>query len=868
MPFRLTIERLRTLVLVAAGLLLVALVASLAVSRWKSRLNLSEIPKKLGVDIQQEANGVTYTQARGGHTLFKIHASKVVQLKEGGKALLHDVRIELYGEDGSRVDKISGGEFEYDQKAGVGTAAGPVEITVMKPGTAPAVAPKATADAAGKGAGSVLGNAAQAAAAGQIEIKTSGLTFDQKTGTATTEQPVQFALAQGNGSAVGAVFNSDTGHVVLDHDVSMTVQRGKTGTAGDDVKIHAHHAEFERGSLIGTMTNAEATYRGGQAMAGDAKMLFRQDGSAVRLDAHNGFTMTSASGTHVAAPQGWLEFDEKNHPRRGHMEGGVTLDSVTGGRQSHGGAPVAELAFSELGDLRHVHMERGVTMHSEEDASGSHISRDWRSPVADMAFRAGDKGKTELESVFGQGGVTMTGQTRRGDGGMTPSKMSADQVTALFAPDQQLKHVTGIGHASVEQTTATGTAQTTTGDKLEAEMAQGAKSAEKTESKPAQTQSAGLASGQIESATLDGHVVLTQQAAAKPGEQQPPLLRATGAHAVFDGAWLHLTGNPRVVNGGMEMTADKIDVAQGAANPAGATNHESTGKTQQTGNAGSDAFAHGNVKATWLNDGRDASTAESAKNGAASGGTVGLGGQTPSHVIAAEAEFHQATGEATFKGQARLWQDANSVAAPVIVLDRTRRTLTAHGAGAADPVKLVLLSAGGTPGAKADSPKQAGDKNSDNKPKTPSVIQVWGNDLLYTDTTRKAVLHATPGGTVRAETGSAVSNSDVVELTLLPAGNHASKEAGGAQVDKMTARGNVVLTSQDRKGTGEQLVYTGQTEQYVLTGTPAKPPRLSDPAQGVVTGNALIFNSRDDSVSIEGAGNKTTTTTHAPAKAK
>jgi lipopolysaccharide export system protein LptA len=870
MPFRLTIERLRTLVLVAGVLLLVALIASLAVSRWKSKFIINEIPKKLGVDIQQEANGVTYTQAdHRGHTLFKIHADKVTQLKaeskEGGKALLHDAVIELYGEDGSRVDRISGGEFEYDQKAGVAMAAGPVEITVMKPGVAPAVAPRANADAAGKG--TALGNAAQTASSGQIEIKTSGLTFDQKSGTATTEKPVQFELAQGNGNAVGALFDSNSGHVVLDHDVVMTVLRGK-----EDVKIHARHAEFERGSLIGTMVNAQADYRGGHATAGDAKMLFRQDGSAVRLDAHNGFTMTSASGTHVAAPQGWLEFDEKNHPRHGHMEGGVTLDSVTGGRQSHGSAPVAELEFSDLGDLRHAHMERGVNMHSEEDAAGAHISRDWRSPVADMAFRAGAKGKTELASVFGRDGVVMTGQTRRGDGGMTPSKMSADQVTALFAPDQQLKHVTGIGHANVEQTTATGTEQATTGDRLEAEMAQGAKSTEK----PAQAQGTALSSGQIESATVDGHVVLTQQAAAKSGEQPPPLLRATGAHAVFDGGWLHLTGSPRVVNGGMEMTADKIDVAQGAGNAAGAS-----GKTQQPANAGSDAFAYGNVKATWLNDGRNTNASGNASNGAsggASGGTVGLGGQTPAHVIAAEAEFRQATGEATFRGQARLWQDANSVAAPVIVLDRNKRTLAAHGAGAADPVKLVLLSAGATPvagsGAAPGTKSDSGKQSSDGKQSAPSVIRVRGEDLLYSDTTRKAVLHAVPGGTVTAETGTATSNSDVVELTLLPAGTGAGKDASGtakgstSQVDKMTARGNVALTSLDRQGTGEQLVYTGQTGQYVLTGTRAKPPQMSDPAQGTVTGNALIFNSRDDSVSIEGAGNKTATTTHTPAKTK
>src|ERR1035437_3986437 len=134
---------MRTLVLVAGALLILALVGFLTVNHWKHRFNLREIPKRLGIDIEQESNGVTYSQARGGHTLFKIHASKVVQLKQGGRALLHDVQIELYGEDGSRVDRIMGDEFEYDQKHGTATAAGPVDITLMRPNVAPAVAPKA-----------------------------------------------------------------------------------------------------------------------------------------------------------------------------------------------------------------------------------------------------------------------------------------------------------------------------------------------------------------------------------------------------------------------------------------------------------------------------------------------------------------------------------------------------------------------------------------------------------------------------------------------------------------------------------------------------------------------------------------------------
>src|SRR6266702_4783354 len=134
---------MRALVLVGGGLLILALVAFLAVARWKARTFIKELQHRLGAKIQQEANGVTYTQAYGGHTLFKIHASKVVQLKQGGRAILHDVQIELYGEDGNRVDRIAGDEFEYDQKNGVAKAAGPVEITLMRPGEAPAVARKA-----------------------------------------------------------------------------------------------------------------------------------------------------------------------------------------------------------------------------------------------------------------------------------------------------------------------------------------------------------------------------------------------------------------------------------------------------------------------------------------------------------------------------------------------------------------------------------------------------------------------------------------------------------------------------------------------------------------------------------------------------
>jgi len=810
---RFTIERLRTLVLAAGVLLVVALAVFLAIGKWKRHFNINEVLKPLGSNLQKESNGWTYTHGARGHTLYKIHASKLEQLKLGNRVLLHDVKIELYGEDGSRVDRIEGSEFEWDPDAGAAKARGPVEITLMRPGVAPAIAPKATpAQVLADKPKSALTAAAKTAASGAIHVKTSGLSFDRDSGIATATGRVDFSMAQGAGSSMGASYDSGQGLLVLDHAVELETRRG-----GEPVQLHAQHAEFERDAQTCRLRTATADYRGGEATAAEAKVLFREDGSAVRLDATSGFTLVTANGGKLVAPAGQMDFTERNLPRHGRLQGGVTMESVRGGQHVRATAPVVELEFSAKGLLRYAHLETGVQMRTDEQTESQseplRVSRDWRSPLADVEFRENAKGQAEPASIHGTQGVVVTGESQRGKGAVQPSRLAADELTGQFGTGSALTAMTGIGHAAMEQTTATGTRELTSGDRLDAHFA----AAPAAGGKSALKAVPGAAS-QIQSATVEGHVVLLEVPAAKPGQQQTPM-RATAGKAVYEGAgeWLHLTLSPRVEDGGLQLTADKIDVSQ----------------------ASGDAFAHGNVKASWV------STGETAKGGQQ--GTVALGGQGPAHVVAAEAELRQPAGEATFKGQARLWQQANSVAAPLIILDRTRQTLTARSADPAEPVRAVLLSTGTAA-----------------KSTAPAVIRVRGGDLKYSDAERKAVMHGGALGTVVAETGAATSVSNEVDLQLLPAGNHAARDAGQAQVDRMTARGRVVITSEGRRGTGEQLVYSGETGEYVLTGTATTLPRMTDPARGSVTGEALIFHSRDDSVSIEGGGRKTTTETTAP----
>ena len=805
---RFTIERLRLLVLAAGVLLVVALAAFLAVGKWRNILSGRDLPKKLGKNIVQEASGVTYTEAHGGHVLFRIHASRAEQLQDQ-HALLHDVQIEFFSKDGRGIDKIAGSDFEYDQASGIGAARGPVQITLTR-------LPMKQSN-----------SAKPPAAAGTVHVETSGLTFDQNSGVLTTAEKVNFTMADGSGSAVGAKYDSQQGYLVLDRAVELTTVRARR-----KVVLHAAHAEFDRDAQLCLLTGAQTEFKGGQSEAGRAKILFRADGSAQKLDATDGFTLATAGGGNVTAPTGTLVFGAHNEPQSGDLQGGTTLKFMSASRQLQGSAPDAHLDFLPTGTLHLLTLNQGAEIHSETQSGAAehalNVSRTWASPMAQVIFRPAANGGIEPAELRGSGGVVVTSLARRGNTAPAPARLAADQVTGEFGPGAQLTAITGTGHAAMEQTLADGARQTASGDRIEAQFSPSSDTA----SKPAGAQGS---TAQIHSAVLKGHVALLQQPARKPGAQAQSPLRAAAGRATYEdlGQRLQLTENPSVDDDGLHLTASTIDVSQ------------------QTGQA----FARGGVKATWLGAGAPGSRGGPSAEPAG----LALGGQAPAHVIADEAQLSQAGGDAVFRGHARLWQDANSISAPTIVLNRDKQTMVARSRAPSEPVEAVLLGTGqaATQVASANAPDHGDERAGAG---APAVIRVRGGEFVFIDSTHQAVMKSGTMGQVVAQAGGATCSAREVILLLKPRDGRAQT----AEVERVTASGGVVVASEGRRGTGARLVYSSQTGEYALTGTAAAPPRLTDPTRGTVTGAALIFNSRNDSVSIEGRGRETRTETTAP----
>ena len=693
-----TIERLRTIVLAGGGLLVVAIAIFLGLGQWRVYRQLKDLPKRLGIDIQQQADGVNYTQSRKGKTLFKIHAARAMQMKISGKMLLHDVKIDLYGEDGSRTDTISGSEFEYDHTAGIAKAAGAVEITLTRPDVRPAIAPMKPGTAVAnphlvaRAAGQMVGEVDR-----EIHVKTSGLSFDQKSGLATTAQQVDFVLQQGSGSSIGATYDSAHGQLILNRNVALHVDHN-----GDPVAIHAGHAEFERTAQLCRMSDAIAEYSRGKVQTANALIHFRNDGSVMRMDGSGGVDLETTTGGRMTAPRGSLDFDEENHPQHGLLEGGATLEMTEPARHINGSAPTARLLFGGEGQLRHAHLERGVVFSSQQRSVGtsraagglrlvdgskpekqiSSISRTWKSQVADITFVDAPGGgaggaaardvparsssnPVEPRTIHGSGGVVVTSETNNAKG-KEFSTLTADDVVAELAAGGAINGLSGSGHARFDQHTPDGAHQTSSSDQLDVRFLpvsphaprSGQETHARRDGEAVTSAVSSVDTAEIAAIVQVGNVVITQDppskskkegGAAAPsqpaesGSAPQTSIRATGARADYDGASqiLHLTGSPRVRDGELDLTANQIDFAK----------------------ASGDAVALGSVKASWSGSASVAAgmggagrpglpTAPDLPLPGASllSGSSGPGASRgPVHAVAGSAELKQASQEVIFR---------------------------------------------------------------------------------------------------------------------------------------------------------------------------------------------------------------------------
>ena len=621
------------------AILMIAMVAGMYFyARLRVRKIVHDIPAKIGLDIQQTAEGFSISKSVEGRTLFTVSASKAVQFKGGGHAELHNVKIVIYGRDSGRFDQITGDDFEYDPASGNVSAKGTVMIDLEANPEgmrhSDQTPPEQTRD--------------------PIHLETNGLVFNKNTGNASASGKVVFQTPQASGSAVGIEYVAKTGMMNLQSAVALAVSRPQS------VRLDAERAVISKEPRQVVLTGVRLT-RSSQQLQSDRATFFLRDDNTVDHILAEGNVQSELRGrsdAHARSDRAELLLTgTRNQLTTAILSGNVLLATggaasrVSTGAQTQGGQPAEAAAgrvtlhFSghSAGQqrLETVHAEGGVRLSQKKSQSGSGAvvlsSALLSSKKADAQDQDIEMTAPVMDFIVKDGRLLERAETSgppqiviMQPGANQKTVVTAAKFTARFTEKNRLATLHGEPDAKIVSSRITITGQpdrVSTSQKLDVIF--------RPEGGVASiTQSGGLT-------YVDG----SEKAWAQRGE-----------YTVAD-QLLVLSGSPRVVDNGMTTTAQTIRM------------NRATG----------DAVAEGKVKSTY-----------SDLKAQPDGGM--LASSDPIHVTSRSMTAHRSPAVAVYTGDARLWQNANVVEAPSLQFDRDHRSLVAQGvAQGAQQVSTLLV---------------------------------------------------------------------------------------------------------------------------------------------------------------------------------
>jgi lipopolysaccharide export system protein LptA len=338
----LSVSRLRRW-FAAAAIVMIAIVAGMyGYARWRVRNAVHEIPKTLGLNIQQTAEGFSISKSYNDRTMCTISASKVVQFKQGGRAELHDVKITIFGKDSRRFDRVTGDDFEYDPSTGEVSAKGQVLIDLESNPEGPQHPDQA--------APSVEKN--------PIHLETNGLVFNANTGNASASGKVAFHTAQGSGSAMGVDY------IALTHTLTL-----KSNVQIDMLQPHNAQLRAVRGviskeprSII--LTDARLTSQKQSAQAETTTLFLRDDNTVERVVSEGNVesNLHGHSNVHARMNRAEMFLEGKQDLLRQAVLSGNVRFETTGDQPAESSAGKMTLNFGGKQILTTVHAEDGVRL--------------------------------------------------------------------------------------------------------------------------------------------------------------------------------------------------------------------------------------------------------------------------------------------------------------------------------------------------------------------------------------------------------------------------------------------------------------------------------------------------------------------------
>ena len=783
----------------AAGLIVLGVAGAYiyrAVLRAEAR---RELPAAVPSTVERQSAEFTYKSVDQGRTLFVLRASQATQYKDHDRAMLENVWITIYGRDGQPNDNIHTRECSFDPQSGGARCEGAVQIDIGEANAAAHSSSQQSPD--NRGGPSDAGASAQAAHP-SLQLVTSDLTFNRDTGDASTAAPVHFTFPGGSGSGVGVDYST--------HDATVRVRQA--------IQFQLAASDKTGGFPV--------------SASGSSLDIHRLDRTVV-LD---GPVNVQQGRRDLTAEKISVQFDEANRVQQVLVQGNPQIHAIANGSAVSVAASQFEGELNPAGWIESVTADGNVRATRQTEAGTGNFA-------AGHVVLGMIPGRNLVQQMTATGGITATSQQN----GESDTLRTAALQVAFAIPEANSQNAAKAMPSDVARELIAG-AKT-----LAPAIIEMAKGQETTTVTAKQFVAQAGKTGQIERLYGRSGVTIRKMA---PGVT-PQTISAAELAATLgaNGGWetVEATGGVDMQQGERRARAEaaRIDRHTDEINLDGSpvvsdgpsrTEAQRMAFNQQTGTL----RATGAVISTYVPRGEQ--------------DAVNLGAGA-AHISADALTGSEDSGHVTYTGHVRLWQGESVLQADRIDLWRDDKKMQASG----NVVAVFPQTSGpavpdfAKPGTKAA------------KPAGPTLWKIRAPLFTYFADQGRAYLE---GGVV-ASSDQGTLHSRTLDVYLVPAAPQSAAASGkprqatadlgltnfgGArQLDRVIARGHVLVEQGTRRGVAEQAEYTASDGKFVLSGGT---PTVTDGSSNSATGSSLTFYVASDTILIDSHEGSRTLTKH------
>jgi lipopolysaccharide export system protein LptA len=754
-------KTLRILLLLAVTAMLAVVVSDYVGTQRAGSVSGLEEPEEIPRNLDSKASRFTWSQSSSNERKVEIHADTFEQIRDTTLLRLRGVELLIYRSDEENYDRIvcDSARFDGDTLYSEG------EVTVLLglvPGSAGQINEQAT------------------------KIRSTGVTFESKTGIASTDRYTEYEFAGGIGHSVGSYYDSVRRYFRMDSEAYVEQRSSEPGQPPLIIRA-GELTYYELGQGVDLKKGATLEH-GSQTMEAAEATVHLEEGVIRRITAAQarGSDQQASRQVRFETPQ----MDAFYSPRQvlEHITGSgpsvMTSETSTSVIRAEGNQIDLHYEAREGADeslLRNTHVRDSAVLEAKPSGSnGDQRIRRISSQVLHLKMRE-DGQNMEFVETLARGRLELLAP----EAGGSRDVLDADHIEMFYAEGNRMEKLQAAGNVALERSAG----------------AKGPKA------EPLKTSSARLL-GEFDA---DSGEMRTLRQWEKfhftRGEREG---RAEEAEFELASNRIELRKQAEVWDANTRTSGDRL------------TLDEETG----------DFSAQGRVSSVYKEKPPAGGPPSTAPQDAA--GDL----FSPSEPVYATAErmvSNQRSGVLEYHGKARLWQGTDRIEAEKIIIERPQKKLTAE-----KNVLSVIAEQGEV------SPQDKGDGGAGATTK-PRPTEVRSNAMAYDETTRRVEYHGAvelrrgalrvecqdldawlaPPGESGGRLEKAVARG-TVEVTEMAAGGSPPRKGFGDAAHFHPAEDKVILTGKPARVVnarqdstqGAELTYYLNDDRLLVLGNP------------------------------------------------